>query len=97
MIETARGLRLLLEAPQPVGVLGDCGRQNLDCHGAIQARVVGAVDFSHAACANGRDDLVRAEFVACCQAHYLPPTGTRRFKSSKQLRTMLILAGRLSL
>ena len=32
MVEGARGPRLLLEAPQPVGVRGERGRQDLDRH-----------------------------------------------------------------
>jgi len=33
------------------------GRQNLDGDEAVEARVLGAVDFAHASHADGRDDL----------------------------------------
>jgi hypothetical protein len=42
---------------------------NLDGDNAIQARVAGLVDFSHAARAKGRGDLVRAQPGSGSQSH----------------------------
>jgi hypothetical protein len=47
-------------------VLGD-----FDGDDAVQAGVPGAVDFAHAACADGREDLIRAKFVAGRKRHVL--------------------------
>ena len=38
--------------------------QNFHRHGAVKAGIEGAVNLSHAACAEGRLDFVRAEFRA---------------------------------
>ena len=58
MIQRRDGARLALEAFAEFG-LGDLDRDD-----AIQARVVGFVHLTHAARADGREDFVRAEFVA---------------------------------
>ena len=44
-------------------------RPPLDRHFPVQARVVGAVDFAHAACTERRKHLVRPELVARGQRH----------------------------
>jgi hypothetical protein len=49
MIQRGDCLRLLLKAPQALGIAGESCRQNLDRNFAVQARVAGAVDLSHAA------------------------------------------------
>ena len=52
------------------------GRQNLDRYCAIQARVEGTIDLSHAASAQGRDDLIRPEFASGREGHWcaiIPP------------------------
>ena len=47
-------------------VSGEVGRQNLDRHRPVESRVARAPHFSHAAGANARDDLVRAEPLSRC-------------------------------
>ena len=37
---------------------------NLDGHVATHARIAGAIHLTHAACANSREDFVRAEAIA---------------------------------
>ena len=69
MIERARGARFLLESPQPVGIAGEIGGQNLDGNFAAQSRIFRAVHFTHAARAQRRDDLVGPEFCARSQSH----------------------------
>jgi len=51
VIEGGEGLGLLLEAAQPVGILGERLGQGLDGHQAVQARVARQVDDAHAAAA----------------------------------------------
>ncbi len=62
-------LRLLLEAAQAVGVGGEGGGEDLDGDVAAEAWVLRAVDLSHAARADGGEDLVGAEPGAGCQGH----------------------------
>ncbi len=38
--------------------------ENLDRYGAVEASIAGAVNFSHAACAQQRLDFVGTEFCA---------------------------------
>ena len=64
MAEGAGGPGLLLEALQAVLVGGQLLGDDLDGHVAAEARVVGAVDLAHAARAERRDDLVRADTTA---------------------------------
>ena len=50
-------------------VVGEVLRQHLDRDVALEARVARAVDLAHAAGAERRQDLVRAEAVAGREAH----------------------------
>ena len=52
MLERGGGLRLLDEAPTPIGVVGQIVGQDLERDIAIQPRVGGAVDNAHAAAAD---------------------------------------------
>src|SRR6516164_5246404 len=36
---------------------------------SIQARIASLADLAHAACTNGRENLIGAEFVACSKGH----------------------------
>ena len=49
MVQGRSRLCLLLESAQPVGILRNKGRQDLDRHFALQDRVTGAVDLTHPA------------------------------------------------
>jgi hypothetical protein len=59
--EAAGGARLLLEAPQSLGVAGQRAREDLDRDVAIQARVPRAVHLAHPPRAQRAQDLVRPE------------------------------------
>jgi hypothetical protein len=53
--------RLALEARQPLGILREEVRQNLQRDVAPQLRVARAIDLAHSACPERRDDLVRTQ------------------------------------
>ena len=61
VVQAARRLRLLLEAPQPVGVLRVRRRQHLDRDVALQPLVARPVHLAHPAGADRREDLVGTE------------------------------------
>ena len=61
MRERRDRLRLALEAGQRVGIGGDGLREDLDRDVAVELRVPRAVDLSHPARAQRREDLVGAE------------------------------------
>ena len=69
MVERGGGARLLLEAAQAIGVGGERGGQDLDRHVAPEPRIARAIDLAHAAGAERRDDLVRAEADTRSQGH----------------------------
>ena len=83
VVQAGDGLRLALEPLFEIGVGGDMLRQHLDGDGAVQAGVAGFVHLTHAARANGREDLVGAERGAGCKRHGYG-SGTRRLSSSNQ-------------
>src|SRR5437773_7115376 len=62
MVELACGARFLLEASQPVGVLGEGFWQHFDGDLATQPGVARAVHLAHPARTQRRYDFVRTEF-----------------------------------
>jgi hypothetical protein len=58
MIEGGDGTRLLLEAPQAIGIGGEGSGQNFDGDIASQALVAGAINLAHTASADQRDYFV---------------------------------------
>ena len=77
VIELGEELRFALEARQALLVLGEGGRQDLDRHLALQARVGGAIDLAHAALAELGGDLVGAEALADHRVPGVPGAGVR--------------------
>src|SRR5712691_12152267 len=73
------GLPLQAHFQRRIG--GKAGRQNLDRNRAVEPRIVRAIDFAHAASAEGSKDLVRAEFVACRERHMSGVNKCTRSKS----------------
>ena len=71
MVEPAGGLGLLLEAAQALAIGGEALGQDLDRDLAVEARVLGSVDLTHAARPNGGKNLVRPEASAGRQQHGL--------------------------
>ena len=64
MIQRRQNFRFTLEPGQSLGILCEGGGQNFDRYFAIQLGVLGAIDLTHPACTDGREDFIRAEFVA---------------------------------
>src|SRR5262245_1513532 len=77
MIERAGSASFLLETFQPLGIYGECGRQDFYGHIAPKTRVAGAVDFAHTARTKGSDDFIWPKSYTGCQTHL--------FKSAFQL------------
>ena len=67
MVQNAGCLRLLLEAAQPVGVLRERRRKDLDGHVAAEPRVLRAIHLPHPARAERGQDLVGAQTGSGCQ------------------------------
>ncbi len=66
--ELGDGLGLALQTLAQSGVIGEMGGQDLDGDVAAEARVAGAIDFTHAACDGGGDDLIGSEFGSGLQS-----------------------------
>ena len=69
VVERRRKPRLLLEPRATLGVCGDAFGQDLDGNATVQARVRCLVHRTHAALADGADDLVVAEPVPGLETH----------------------------
>ena len=67
MIQRGEDLRFALEAREPLGIGDERVGQDLDGDVPLQPRVARAIDFAHAAGAEGDDDLIRAESRAAFQ------------------------------
>ena len=72
MVEGGEYLRLALKACEPVGVVRKQIRKDFDRDVAIELRVACAIDLAHSACADRRDDFVRAETSAGNKGHGTP-------------------------
>ena len=69
MVEGRDGMRFLLEASQPLGVLGGVARDHLEADLAPETRVAGSIDFAHPTRPDRGHDLVGAEPSARSEAH----------------------------
>src|SRR2546422_2197926 len=70
MIEARGRQRFLLEAVQPLGIVGKAGGQDLDRDLALQPWIGGAIHLAHPARPERRDDFVGAEPHTWRQRHY---------------------------
>lgn len=61
VIERSGGPHFPFKAAEPIAVGGEGSRQNLDGYFAAETGIAGAVDFSHLARAEQRDDFIGAE------------------------------------
>jgi hypothetical protein len=61
MIQGREDLSLALKASQPVGISRERWWENLDGNLALQLRVRRAINLTHPARSQSREDLVRAE------------------------------------
>ena len=73
MVEGASGSRLLLEAPEAIGISGGVRGQDLDGYLAPEALVARAVDLPHPARAEGSQGFVGAEARARLHWHEADP------------------------
>src|SRR6516162_167740 len=80
MIQAGNGLGFTFKSLFPQHVLSNVRWQNLHCYIAPQPSVLRAIHFSHPACAERPDDLVRPQFCSRIQAHFF-------FNSASQLTT----------
>ena len=69
MVERGEQLRFAFEASKPIGIEDEGLGQDFQRDAAVQRGVAGAIDLSHPACANGREDFVRAEADAGSERH----------------------------
>src|SRR5215471_8652171 len=69
MVERRQHFGLAPKARHAPGVLGVRLRQHFHRHVAFQPSVSGAVDLTHAAGAQGREDLVGTQFVTHGERH----------------------------
>ena len=61
MVERGEDLRFTTEPRQPLGIIREGGRQDLERHFPSELRVLGAIDLPHAARAELREDLIGTE------------------------------------
>ena len=69
MVQRCQRLRFALEAGHAVGVLSESSGQYLDGHLAMQPGVLRAVDLTHSARADGREDFVGTEASSGGKGH----------------------------
>ena len=69
VIELGNGVRFVIEAVAEPGIGREHRRHDFDRDNPIEARVLGPIDFAHAALADERQDFVRAKPVAGGQGH----------------------------
>ncbi len=96
MIERRERLRFALEARQPIGVLRERLRQDLDRDVAIELRVARAIDLPHAAFADRRSDLVDAETGAGSEGQVVGLYGRTDVWPTVRFQSLQILAARVA-
>jgi hypothetical protein len=70
MVQGRGRLRFLLKTPQPIGISGNKGWQDLDRHFSFQYRVASAIDLAHPACAQQAENFIAIQFRAWAQVHW---------------------------
>jgi len=69
VIEGRGGAGLLLEAANPLWILGHRRRQNLDRHVSIETRIPRPIDLTHTPCTQRAQQLIRSESGIYRQGH----------------------------
>ena len=83
VVKRGEHLRFAAEPREAIGIIGDGREQHFDRDVAIQLCIACAIHLPHATCAEGGEDLVRAEAAASGERHrYF--VGTLAFSSSNQ-------------
>jgi len=67
--------RLLRESLEQVGIRGRMARHGLDGHVAVETGVMGAVNLTHSAAADGLEEMVPAQDLARSQTHRISACG----------------------
>jgi hypothetical protein len=88
MIQGRSGSRLTHEPLHPVRVRRDIQRQNLQRHLTVEPRVVGEVDFSHAAGAQQRKNLVVTKLPTHQPSVRILGQGLRGYLDGRRLHEM---------
>ena len=60
---------LVLEPLAEIGIVGDMRQEHLDGDRTVQAGITGLIDFSHSACTQRRENLVRPELRTSLKRH----------------------------
>ena len=88
MVERGSGLRLALEAGQRLRIAGDFVGQELQGHEAVQARVLGFVDHTHAAAAEFFDECGNEKWSARSLAPNLTLSEDRQVNEDRQVEPL---------
>ena len=75
VVQRRQQLGLAFETLQPLGVVGQLGRQDLDRHLALEGRVEGLPDHAHPPLADLLDEAVVFQHLTCLDPQSAPPTG----------------------
>jgi hypothetical protein len=70
MIQRRQQASLAFEACQAFWIVGECGRQDFYSDVASQVGIPRAIDLTHAAAAEGGEDLIRPESSADGKGHF---------------------------
>ena len=71
VVQRGECVRFSCEPRQPIGITGEGVGKDLECHVAIELRVVGPVYLSHPSFADLSGDFVDAEAYAGCEGQQL--------------------------
>ena len=71
MVQRGEDFGFTLEARDAIGIRANAGGQDLDGDVALQARIAGAIDLTHAASAEHEIDFVGAEARTALEGHCL--------------------------
>ena len=69
MVQSRGGLRLLLKAPETVGILRHKERQDLDRDFPLQNRIAGAIHLAHSASTQEAENFIAIQLCSGTQGH----------------------------
>jgi len=73
MVQRSEDVSFTREPCEALGILGERVWQNLERHVASELRVPRSIHFTHPACTERRDDLIRTQSKTCAKGHEAPP------------------------
>jgi hypothetical protein len=80
MIERRKNLRFAMKAGEPVRIVGERTRENLQCDVTTEFRVAGAIHLAHTSRAKGGNDLVGPQTGFGGQRHEIPVRVSRHLR-----------------